>query len=438
MKGRIVKITWQDVRQDVKSVNPSLAKIIDRLAPDDTFPLYKASYPFGATIVNHGLFYIPLENGDLVPINSSNVDEILRSDLEYAENGIPVGTVLKNSYEVFVTTSHFTLPIITTIPGSIFALWKQLDPHPTFHPVKIFNITAGARSIFMLPNIGDTMLHKNLKRDFNVCQQPPKNLNNQWEIFKTIAKHERSDWQVELLLIPGKWIEKAKTDLMWHELYLYLLENAWVTSGYERNQIFYQFALSCTQASRNLKPNPYLLDTVQHLLSVTLGATPGFTPAMDNTFGPIELIQQAYLSSYGLKRYAPTIMHPIHFNIQDENASPVYYSLQFPTTISFSPRSRKLSSTLHDLRELKYILDIFIEEISEKVLPFDNTILEAIPRLVEYEYFHSKPDKHSEILLTDEMVSDDPRLSSTLCEASSMEFSANGTFIRGCVRIART
>lgn len=437
MKGNVIKVKWQDVRKTVNSVNPSLAKTIDRLDPNETFPLYKVSYPYGATIVNKGLFYIPLENGDIVPIDSPNVDRKLRSDLEYAENGIPAGIVLKNSYEVFVNAPQFTLPIITNTPGSIFALWKQLDPHPTFHPIRIFNITAGARSIFMLPNIGDTMSHKNLKRDFNVHQQPPKNLIDQWHIFKTIAKHEQSDWQVELLLIPGKWVEKAKMDLMWHELYLLLLENAWITSGYERNQIFYQFALSCAQANRNLKPNPYLLDTVQHLLSITLGATPGFKPATDNTPGPIKLIQQAYVSSYGLKRYAPTIMHPTHFNIHDENAFPVYYSLQFPTTISFSPRSRKLSSTLFDLREVKYIMDTFIDEIIDKRLSLENTIVGTIPKIVEYNYFHSKPDKHKEIHLTNEMIFGDKKLYGTLYEKSSSHFANNGTFIRGCVRISK-
>ncbi|WP_267257250.1 hypothetical protein [Coxiella endosymbiont of Ornithodoros maritimus] len=109
-------------------------------------------------------------------------------------------------------------------------------------------MTAGARSIFMLANIGDATFHKNLKRDFNVNSLAPKNLVDQWETFKAIAEHEKSKWSL-VLIMSGVWIEKMRKDPRWQEFYSILqefysilLENSWIASSYERNQMFYQYA----------------------------------------------------------------------------------------------------------------------------------------------------------------------------------------------------
>jgi hypothetical protein len=436
VKGSTEKVTWNDIRLNVHAKNKNLAAIIDKIDPGETFHLYKVRYPFGATIVDKGTLQIPLINGDIVPINDSRVDHKLQMDLAYAENGLPAGILTKNSYELFINSTHLPLPVLVANEGSTFALWKQLDTTPSFHPIKIFNVVAGARSLFMLPNIGDFMNHKNLKRDFNVSSQPPKTLKDQWNIFKGIAEHEQCDWYVELILIPGKWIAKAKKEQAWHELYLHLLEYAWKSSGYERNQIFYEYALSIAQANNNLKPNPYLLDTVRHLLSITLGATPGFKPATDESMGPITLLQNAYIESYGMKKYTPTFIHPSHFNLHDSASDPVYYSFQNPTTISFSPRSRKLSNTLFDLRELRHILHEFLDEVRMNSIALEDTIVGIIPDRINFRYFHSKLDKHSEIESSKILNVVDSNFTAYCEKNISSHFAGNGAFIRGCVQIS--
>jgi hypothetical protein len=287
----------------------------------------------------------------------------------------------------------------------------------------------------MIPNIGDALLHKGLKRDFNIHLQAPKNLLDQWHIFKAIASHNNSTWGVELLFFPAKWIQKAKMDSAWHELYLFLLEYAWVSSAYERNQLFYSFALSCVLANRNLKPNPYMLDTARHLLSTILGSTPGFRPAIDESMGPIKLIQDAYVSSYGLKKYLPTLMHPAHFSLQNLDSDPVYYSLQLPTTVNFSPKARKLPNTLLDLRELRYIMEVFFDEIKNNTVQLDSTIIGQIPQKIAISYFHNKPDIHHEISLSDKLAHTDKNLNFSLNKNAAKKFADNGAFIRGCVQI---
>jgi hypothetical protein len=436
MQGNIIKITWDTIRQEVAAVNPVFAKLIDDLSPGKEFCLYKVSYPFGATVLSRGLFHLPLDSGEIVPITDPRISEEFRSEFAYAKTALPLGIALKNAYELFIDMPQYTLPIVAVSPGSIFALWKQLEASPTFHPTSIFNIFAGARSLFMLPNIGNFMSHKNLARDFNISsKQSPAELLDHWQIFKSIAEHEKCDWRLELLLVPGNWLEKAMTDPAWSKLYLFLLEQAWTTSSYERNQIFYEFALSCIQANRNLKPNPYLLDTVRHLLSITLGATPGFKPATDELMAPISLIQRAYVESYRLKEQAPILLQPAHFNIHDPSSSSVYYSLQFPTTISFSPRSRQFTNTLYDLRELKHIIDIMMQEISARKVYLEDTIMDMIPQQVQYDFFHIKADPIEGILPTIDMVAKDPDLLKMLYAKSSKEYSGTGSFVRGCMRI---
>lgn len=435
MSKGVLKVFWRDVCSSLTILNPKLAEIIDRLCLEDSFYFYKVSYPFGATILDKGLFYVPLENGEIVPINDAQVNSQIQKDLQYAENGLPTGILLKNSYELFIDTEDRILPVIVPAAGEVLSLWKQLDEPPGFHAINIFSAKAGARSIFMLANIADYMSHHNLRRDFNVHHQPPATLLDQWDIFKSISDYTKNSWRLEILLLPGIWLEKIKSDFAWHELYQFFLQHAWHSSRYERNQIFYEYAFSCAQANRNLKPNPCLLDTVRHIISITLSSAPGFRPATDESLGPIALFQEAYVESYGLKKYAPTIMHPAHFDLFKKESQSVYYSLQLPTTLSFLPRSRQLFSTLFDMRETRYITKIFMEELAKNNRQFSKTILGEIPKLVEYEFFHNKPDQHQEIILTDYMLKIDPSLNSSLYKLSSTEFSANGTFLRGCIRI---
>ena len=434
MIGKLEKTNWDNIKEQALIVNPYFSEVVNKISPSSNLTLYKITYPYGATIVDRGVFHVPIEDGQIVPITDPRVNKEIRQDLAYAKDGMPVGIVLKNAYEVFIDAGDYILPVVNAYPGSYIALWKELDTFAYYHPINIFTVTAGARSIFMLPNISDMMLHKNLIRDFNVAKQPPKELLDQWHIFKAITEHQKCDWGVEILILSGQWVEKARADSAWQKLYLLFLDAAWQSSGFERNQIFYEFSLSCMQANLKLKVNPYLLSTARHLMSISLGSTPGFKPATDELLAPVKLIQSAYMESYDLRKYAPILMHPSHFNPHDLNASPVYYSSQLPTAISFSPRSRKLTSTLLDLKELKYIIDIYKEEISQRRVHLQNTIIDIIPK-IDYDYFHSKPDLRDGIRSSSRLPEEDSEFTTILATQDELPFSYNGTFVRGCIRI---
>lgn len=437
MKQAIIKKQfWRDISAKVANLNPKLAKIINEIDPGYDFPVYIARYPYGSVIVKNGVFHIPYADGQIIPINDTKVDNCIQNDLTYRGIGLPAGMVLEHTIHEAVTTCQQLLPLGVVTPGSVFALWKKLDKEEAYHPINMFTITSGARFIFMVPNISNLEYHRNLKRDFNLRLPPPGNLIDQWELFKAIinSPSNHCNWSSELLFFSKNWFEKICTDSAWNNLYLCLLETAWQKSAYDRNNMFYRLAFSRVQSSRNLKPDPYLVDTVKHLFMMAAGVLPGFAPAIDDMCAPNTFIQKVYVQSYGLK-YSPTIFLPTHFTI-DDNSRPIYYSMHLPTMLEFSPKSRQISSTASKLRELKYVTDIFTTEIKQNKLNIENTIVCKIAEEVKFDFFHSKPDHLTEIRLTSDMVDEDPSL---LCCTEILpikKFSDSGAAVRGCVRIA--
>ena len=130
-----------------------------------------------------------------------------------------------------------------------------------------------------------------------------------------------------LLYFSEKWVRHIQCDPAWLNLKIYLHELAWAHFEYRRNYIYCDILFSRIQKKRNLKPNPYLIDTASHLYTTALGAAPGYAPACDDESLPVEILQQAYVESYGMKKYYPTIMQPTYFNFDQENILSVYYSL---------------------------------------------------------------------------------------------------------------
>ena len=260
----------------------------------------------------------------------------------------------------------------------------------------------------------------------------------QWEVFKSITSNPVSgcDWETEIVFFPDVWIEHLKTDVAWQDLRFMLLNQVWDNTAYWRNQIFYDFAFSRAQANRSLKPNPYLMDTVRHLFAIGIGSVPGFGVAIDDSMAPVSLLQKIYLENYGLKKYVPTMMHTVNFDM-DTRGRPVYYSMQFPTTIEFSPKSRKISSTMGDLSELRHLIRVFMDELAHGKLEIEDTVFGELADKVRFEFFHNKPDRSAEIHLSSELVKYDPTLLQCLVECENSDFADFGTFVRGCIQLLR-
>lgn len=437
-KAKLEKIQWNEIKHEVEQVNPKLVETIDEADPKGRLSVYVATYPYGSYIIKEGKLFIPNDKGKLVPLNDNSIDNTTQSDLAYSMGGMPAGILLeKSAQECLKDINNCSLPLAMLSPGSIFALWKWLDTSPAHHPVKVFDITAGAQCTFMLPNIGDTAFHKNLRRDFNISNSPPKTLSGQWRIFKELANHPeiQCNWQAKLLFFSGEWIEKIREDKNWHAVYLMLLKNAWEKSAYERNQMFYDYALSCAQATHNLKPNPYLVDIIRHLIMIAEGSAAGFGVAHDDSYAPVSMLQDIYLNHYKLRHYLPTIITPKHFSIFDLKEEPIYYSLQFPTSLEFSPKSRKASNILTDLCELKHILNLFLEEINKGALKIEDTIIGMVAKNVKFDFYHTKPDRHGEVKHTEHLLKTHPEIDESSKFKDERLPALNSAFLRGCIQI---
>lgn len=127
-------------------------------------------------------------------------------------------------------------------------------------------------------------------------------------------------------------------------------------------------------------------------------------------------------------------MKPEHFN-QSNPDSMVYYSMQNPSTFTFSPSSRNTSSTLLEMRELQHLMSILKDELSEKNIACNDTELGNAARNSEFIYFHNKPDKHKVIDSSNKIIHYDKRLLQAHAQHPDARFACDAPFMRGCILI---
>lgn len=438
-KNNVVKIDWSDVRERVAKVEPEFARLVDELNPDKSFPLFLIYLPYGVLKGDTQSSYLPDGKGNYYRLSDAHAPKEIIKYLGYGVGGSPMGMVLEKQLEYFIDLKHknITIPWLVYSPGQFFPFSTILDCNSdhVYAPNGLLTVTSGARSTFMLPNIGCNTHHVNLKCDYNIQSMAPKTLYDHWTLFKNIIHSDvvKCDWKSCLMYFSEKWVNQLHNDKAWMKLKLYLHEKAWQKFEYERNRIYYDIAFSLIQEKRNLKPNPYLADTAKHLFATALGAVPGYVPACDEEALPVNILQQIFMESYGLKKYIPTIMQPEHFDFE-KHQSPIYYSLQHPSTHVFSPKSREVSSTLSEILELEYIMRIFREELSNDANICSDTVIGKIARQVSFHYYHNKLDRQRIIVRSSDMPTRDERFT-IRHENTAAKFASDAPFVRGCVSI---
>jgi hypothetical protein len=129
-------------------------------------------------------------------------------------------------------------------------------------------------------------------------------------------------------------------------------------------------------------------------------------------------------------------MQPVHFHFEQSSA-PIYYSLQHPSTHIFSPKSRKLSSTLFELRELAHIMKVFNEELTKETNICADTIINKIAKGVNFKFFHNESDRHHVINDSKEVVTLDKNFDMIQPDYRLKEavFASDAPFLRGCIGI---
>lgn len=163
------------------------------------------------------------------------------------------------------------------------------------------------------------------------------------------------------------------------------------------------------------------------MLALIGGAYPGFAPAIDESQAPIAKIQNALVEHFGVD-YVPTIMQLSYYK-----DAPVYYSLNKPTLF----KGRK-TTTIKDLRELKYLTDEVLKSLGGENSPCRNTEVYNILTDTNFDYYHYKPGKFGEIQSSEVIQNVDTRFGFTFVESKKdLQIATAGQFLRGCIRFSR-
>lgn len=419
----IEELAWADVRDKVRKANPQLAEIIDQREPSKKHTFIVARYYFGDRILHHGVLHLPTKSGKTIPLHHDTVSKSIQIKLGYSS--VPIALILNKSVEVFFETIDRVMPSKLFGAGALFGLWEAFDPPPSEFVKKVWNLSAGSRTIFMLAKISDAVSHTRLRRDFGISEYPPKTLLDQHKVFIELnrsAIHQEQGWFCDVLFFSHHWLETNIDATENMRLHNFWLKEAWKQSYNCRNQMNYDVAweeFSKEITRRNWKPKSYIINIIKHLIGVGDGIYPGFIPAANNeTAAPVKLIQQAYIEHYLLK-YAPIVMQPHHLACP---SVPVYYSLALPTLLEFAPRSRNSPNIMADIRELKMLMTILLDNMKGSN--------------VDYQFFHSESDRFAEIRNANEMHQEDKNFLQPVKKYGDLNFPDNSPFFHGCVRVS--
>jgi hypothetical protein len=244
--GKIEKKYWSDVKQQFYVINAQLAEIIDSLSLSDEYCFYVVNYPYGNLIVDKGKFYLPNPSGDIVPLLDPSIPENVREDLSYNKM-VPTGIISSNSIETFFEADDHTIPVSLYTSGDWLGLWHVLENGETYQTGPLWNISSGARTVYMLPKITDKQSYKrlNLRHGLKLF---PNSTKEHWNIFKELSSQPNfsEQWLSEIIFFSRKWFADLRSKKL-SILIAYLLHGVWLSSSFRRNQFVIDYAFSIAQ-----------------------------------------------------------------------------------------------------------------------------------------------------------------------------------------------
>lgn len=432
------EVTWGKIKNKVTNSSSDFAQIIDAINPSNDLTFIEAYYPFGSEIVSHGLLNGLTNSGDLLPITDTRLSPLFRNLLGYSQ--VPLGMVFEKSIEVYLDIGDRIFSVATWQPGLSIGIWEYSGWTTPY------NVASGARSLYMIPEITLNSGHKKLKRDYSVTLPAPKNLYDHWALFKQIANSGvfHNTWCCKVIFMTKHWIEALNRypighDHTWDKLHHYLLDKNLQHSFYGRRRSIFEVVWALFSSSLNtkkIKVNQYMIDTLKHILFIGTGGAPGSRPSGDsNAFGPIKQIQHAYMESYGLKKYAPTIMQPHCFSFTED--VPIYYSLQTPTLLETVPQSKKLTTIMDSVRDLMELLDYFVKDKAHSGLQIAGESISDMASQLNFDFFHAKAYAYgNDIRPSSDIPICDNALLYTPGKVNRL-FADTSPYCHGCVRLSK-
>lgn len=388
-------LTWMEVRNTVKKINPQLAEIIDSINPKDKYKIMRVKYSYGDTVVDKGSLKVPNSSGRLCHIGDESIDKKVQEQLSYSK--IPLSFSIDKANEIFLTGRDKTFPLNVVNPGTLFGLFETMDVLFGKKSSPVWSVSSGCRTVFTLPRISEKAGFKRLRLAYDLPDMQLKNPTEHFYLFRAIANHSsvKNVWQNTVLIFGKQWFEHKK-DIAWFRFFEYLYGEAWTHSKEalakrSSSMVWQSFMVSINQ--RNLKPEPYFADTVKNLLLIAEGSAAGFIPADDSELSmPAHLIQKSLREIYLLNQYYPTIMQPSLLKARDN--FPVYYSLTLPIMLEGTTEGRRSSATfILELRDIKKLIDTFLNSGTH-----ENALSST------FEYIHVVSDDAREKIMSSKLI----------------------------------
>lgn len=428
---RLVK--WDEIKVLTTKASPYLASLIEEAISKRDLPLILASYPYGVDIHLEGQTYYPAPNNTLATLDESVIDNKYKEMLDYST--CPIGLIIDKACEVYIESDEGrSIPFKLFRPGTFFGVW-EIMPQSKIQIRKpwTWNISSGARTIFFLPSVNERNSFSRLKIKHNLKSHMPKTVYGQRKVFAEIAQHSTTEWCTKVLFFPKEWLEDDSYALA--KLKQYWYKEAWEQAFLWTTNIPFDYSLELffiELKKRNIKPKPYLVDTIKHLLNIACNIVTGFKPVSNlKDTGPINLIQNSYLNDYHLKYYYPLLFQPDYLLNSFNNSQYSYYSLQLPSLPPKPVEITNFTSTLKMLRELKHTMSAFLHTL--KKWPPSNSNFDLIDDIT-FDYFHSSLDKLDEIQTIDMLFEADATLRPDSISDPKLQ-PISSQFFRGCVRI---
>ena len=426
-------IEWVDIAATIALVDPELADIIDRHPGSKKYKLVKVSYPYGENIIKAGSFYFPNKHGMLAPFHSNTIENSIKKMFDYYWGSIPFGILLSGAAECYWSGSKQTTSLSMLYPGSTYALRTIFDKNGWCNFKDAFDLSSGARSIFLLPSIKDTIKFKKLGKSLENRITIPKDFNEQWYLLKDIYKSKinKTCWKSEFLFFTTQWLKDIFSEKP-NELYNCLRNRVWAVTEFSRNRKIFDYIWNDfirIAKKEGVKAKDYLFDLAKHLVLIGIGDEYGFQPTISNQVAPIDLFQKAFIKYYKITQ-TPTFMSSA--TIKMDKPDNVYFSLQHSANLLTYPHRIGVSSSLDDVRDVKAIMDLFMECLKKVTLSVKGTRFTELPDKVHYSYYHTDKDYTRQAMNSALVMQNDERFN----YKSNLEFCNSSLFFKGCVQIS--
>tara|TARA_B100000989_G_scaffold283885_1_gene250160 strand:+ start:769 stop:2106 length:1338 start_codon:yes stop_codon:yes gene_type:complete len=432
-------VTWSDVRDRMGEIQPQFAQLIDDYQPGDK-PLLLASYPFASHLITNGDFHLPDNHGKITSLRKGDYAPQINELLDYNWKSVPFGIALEGYAESY-WHSDVIQPTAMLYPGATLALRTIFDQDSRYNFHRAWNLSSGARLMFILSSIKDSEKFKRLQRTYQFREDMPVDYQDQWKVFKKIYNSPQAnvDWRTKVVFFTKSWIEDilgGKNE----RLTLFLLNSVWRFHEFERNRRVFDFIMDDFKrimSRKGVKINSYSFACLKHLIRIAMGEEFGFSPMVCNEVSPHELLFDAYTHTYRTKK-SPTFMR-INKVKWDEPDNAVYYSMHFPLHVGDSYKKNGYSN-IDDTIELKQSMEIFLDAIEGGRLELvEKTRLSELPDKIKFDYFHTDSDPMQELTSSKLILSHDPRFVPSLERRDpAIAFNHASPFFKGCIKITYT